>query len=79
MFAASKDRAQEGYGWGRPHAVPVAAAAIGTELTVRATAKEEIFYPAVRNVIEETDLIDEAKVEYETTKGTDRAYPGGPA
>jgi len=41
---------------------------IGTELTVHATAEEEIFYPAVREAIEETDLIDEADVEHASAK-----------
>lgn len=41
---------------------------ICTELTAHATAEEEIFYPAVREAIEQTDLIDEAEVEHTTAK-----------
>jgi hemerythrin superfamily protein len=39
-----------------------------TELEVHATLEEELFYPAVREAIEETDLIDEANVEHQTLK-----------
>lgn len=38
------------------------------ELTVHAQVEEEIFYPAVRNSIKETDLIAEAEVEHQTAK-----------
>ena len=38
------------------------------ELTVHAQVEEEIFYPAVRNAIKETDLIAEAEVEHQTAK-----------
>lgn len=41
---------------------------ICTELTAHATAEEEIFYPAVREAIDETDLVDEAEVEHATAK-----------
>lgn len=44
------------------------AATICAELTAHATAEEEIFYPAVREAIEDTDLIDEAEVEHATAK-----------
>lgn len=38
------------------------------ELTVHAQIEEEIFYPAVRAVIKETDLLAEAEVEHQTAK-----------
>jgi hypothetical protein len=38
------------------------------ELEVHATMEEELFYPAVREAIEEEDLIDEAAVEHQTLK-----------
>ncbi|HVF62490.1 MAG TPA: hemerythrin domain-containing protein [Casimicrobiaceae bacterium] len=38
------------------------------ELTVHASAEEEIFYPAVREAIDETDLVDEADVEHASAK-----------
>ncbi|MBJ2155221.1 hemerythrin domain-containing protein [Variovorax sp. IB41] len=38
------------------------------ELTVHAQIEEEIFYPAVREAIKETDLLDEAEVEHATAK-----------
>ena len=38
------------------------------ELTVHAKVEEEIFYPALRNAIRETDLIAEAEVEHATAK-----------
>ena len=41
---------------------------ICTELTIHATAEEEIFYPAVREAIEETELVDEADVEHASAK-----------
>lgn len=37
-------------------------------LEVHARLEEECFYPAVREAIEETDLIDEAEVEHQTVK-----------
>jgi hemerythrin superfamily protein len=37
-------------------------------LTVHATLEEEIFYPAVRENIEEQDLLDEAEVEHASAK-----------
>jgi hemerythrin superfamily protein len=37
-------------------------------LTVHATAEEEIFYPAVRAAIDESDLLDEAEVEHASAK-----------
>jgi hemerythrin superfamily protein len=41
---------------------------ICTELTIHAQIEEEIFYPAVRNAIKETDLLDEAEVEHQSAK-----------
>jgi len=38
------------------------------ELTVHATVEEEIFYPFLRENMEETDLLDEAEVEHATCK-----------
>jgi hemerythrin superfamily protein len=38
------------------------------ELTVHAQIEEEIFYPALREVFKDTDLLDEAKVEHQTAK-----------
>ena len=38
------------------------------ELTVHARLEEEIFYPAVRNAIEDGDLMDEAAVEHSCAK-----------
>ena len=38
------------------------------ELTVHARVEEEIFYPAVRESIDETDLVDEADVEHASAK-----------
>src|SRR3954468_2229009 len=41
---------------------------ICTELTVHARIEEEIFYPALRDAMKETDLIDEATVEHQSAK-----------
>ena len=38
------------------------------ELTVHAQIEEEIFYPALRAAIKDTDLLDEAEVEHQTAK-----------
>jgi len=38
------------------------------ELEMHATVEEEIFYPAAREAIRETDLIDEAAAEHDTLK-----------
>ena len=38
------------------------------ELSVHAQVEEEIFYPALRQAIKETDLLDEAEVEHKTAK-----------
>jgi hemerythrin superfamily protein len=38
------------------------------ELTVHAQIEEEIFYPALRAAIKETDLLDEAEVEHQSAK-----------
>ena len=44
------------------------AATICAELTAHATAEEEIFYPAAREVLDEADLVDEAEVEHASAK-----------
>jgi len=41
---------------------------ICSELTVHTTIEEEIFYPAVREAIDEEDLVDEAEVEHASAK-----------
>lgn len=41
---------------------------ICTALTVHATVEEEIFYPAVREAIDDDDLLDEAEVEHASAK-----------
>ena len=41
---------------------------ICTELTIHAQIEEEIFYPAVREAIDEEDLMDEADVEHAGAK-----------
>jgi hemerythrin-like domain-containing protein len=38
------------------------------ELKVHTTLEEEIFYPAVREAIEDEDIMNEASVEHETAK-----------
>ena len=38
------------------------------ELTVHATLEEEVFYPALRKEIRQTDLLDEAEVEHASAK-----------
>src|SRR6476659_7677851 len=38
------------------------------ELTVHAQIEEEIFYPALRETIKDTDLLDEAEVEHASAK-----------
>jgi hemerythrin-like domain-containing protein len=38
------------------------------ELTVHTQIEEEIFYPAVREAIKDTDLLDEANVEHASAK-----------
>jgi hemerythrin superfamily protein len=38
------------------------------QLTVHAQIEEEIFYPALRAVLSEGDLLDEAEVEHQTAK-----------
>jgi len=38
------------------------------ELTAHATVEEEIFYPALRDAIKETDLLAEAEVEHASAK-----------
>jgi len=44
------------------------AAQICMELTVHAQIEEEIFYPALRDSLKETDLLDEAEVEHASAK-----------
>lgn len=41
---------------------------ICSELTIHATIEEEIFYPAVREGIDDEDLMDEADVEHASAK-----------
>lgn len=41
---------------------------ICTELKVHAQLEEELFYPALRTVLKETDLIAEAEVEHQSAK-----------
>lgn len=43
-------------------------AKICTELTIHTTIEEQIFYPAVRDKIEDEDLMDEALVEHAEAK-----------
>lgn len=38
------------------------------ELTVHAQIEEEIFYPAVRAAVKDTDMLDEAAVEHQSAK-----------
>lgn len=38
------------------------------ELTVHAQLEEELFYPALRDAIDDTDLLDEAEVEHASAK-----------
>jgi len=38
------------------------------ELTVHATLEEEIFYPAARAAIDDSDLLDEAEIEHASAK-----------
>lgn len=38
------------------------------ELTIHAQLEEELFYPALRDAIDDMDLIDEAQVEHATAK-----------
>ncbi|MBA2689572.1 MAG: hemerythrin domain-containing protein [Burkholderiales bacterium] len=41
---------------------------ICAELTIHAQVEEEIFYPAAREAIDESDLLDEAEVEHASAK-----------
>lgn len=41
---------------------------ICTQLTVHAQIEEEIFYPALREVIKDADVLDEADVEHQSAK-----------
>ena len=38
------------------------------ELTVHAQVEEEIFYPALRAVLKDTDMLEEAEVEHQSAK-----------
>lgn len=38
------------------------------ELTVHAQIEEEIFYPALRQALKDTDMLDEAEVEHQSAK-----------
>lgn len=38
------------------------------ELTIHAQIEEELFYPALRDVLDEQDLLDEAQVEHDMAK-----------
>jgi hemerythrin superfamily protein len=38
------------------------------QLTVHAQVEEEIFYPALRAALKDTDMLDEAEVEHQTAK-----------
>src|SRR6186713_2953955 len=38
------------------------------ELTVHATLEEEIFYPALREALDDQDILNEAEVEHATAK-----------
>lgn len=42
--------------------------AVCADLTVHTTLEEEIFYPAVREAVEDEDLMNEAAVEHETAR-----------
>jgi hemerythrin superfamily protein len=42
--------------------------AVCAELAVHTTLEEEIFYPAVREAVEDEDLMNEAAVEHETAR-----------
>lgn len=44
------------------------AARICMEITIHAQIEEELFYPALRDAIEEQDLLDEAEVEHSTAR-----------
>ncbi len=47
------------------------------ELTVHTTIEEEIFYPAVREALDEEDLLDEATVEHASAKELIAQIQGG--
>jgi hemerythrin superfamily protein len=55
-------------GDGSPEQKQELADQICQELTVHATIEEEIFYPQVRDAIDDDDLLDEAEVEHSTAK-----------
>ncbi len=41
---------------------------ICTEITIHAQIEEELFYPALREALDEQDLLDEAEVEHSTAR-----------
>jgi len=47
------------------------------ELTVHTQIEEEIFYPALREVLKDTDLLDEATVEHQSAKDLIAQIQGG--
>jgi hemerythrin superfamily protein len=47
------------------------------ELTIHTTIEEEIFYPAVREALDEEDLLDEATVEHASAKELIAQIQGG--
>lgn len=61
LFAQFEDQEESG---GRREV----ALRICKELTVHATVEEELFYPFLRENIDETDLVDEAEVEHGAAK-----------
>ncbi|MEJ5988944.1 hemerythrin domain-containing protein [Ramlibacter sp. PS3R-8] len=52
---------------------------ICNELTVHAQIEEEIFYPALREVIDAPELLDEAEAEHQEAKDMIAALEGMPA
>src|SRR5688500_1839916 len=52
-------------------------AKICKELTIHAQIEEEIFYPAVRDAIDDEDLMDEAEVEHQGAKDLIAQLKGG--
>jgi hemerythrin-like domain-containing protein len=49
------------------------------DLTVHAQLEEQVFYPAIRKAIEETDLVAEAEVEHAVAKELIEKLKGGQA
>jgi hemerythrin superfamily protein len=67
MFTAYEDLAHSKAA-GAPDKKRELAQQICAELTVHTQIEEEIFYPAVREAIKDTDLLDEAEVEHASAK-----------